>query len=498
MRKLKIIWIIAAAVMLLLPSGALAQEAKVKVKGINPDSLLWGIDVAIDNLSLLLTFNNTEKATKGLEIAKERLMETKEMILQQRLELAEKAQAEHNRTIIKVKTAVKNSEEKIGISIKIEEKLEEHENDVLSVERELDIKIRLKGTFGLDSRELVDSILSKLGNSTGDLKVSIKEKKDSIKIRIKQDTGKSDAEIEKEIEEAEEEHGLKEAKMEKAAERIADAKDKINELESGIASLGNTTIPGSVNELLANAKDRLADAESAFAENDFGEAFGQATAATNTARNAIRILERQTVFDSRTRESISIKTEVDNTTAQVRVEIRFTPRSIEKESVINEMLEKVASAENNVSDILKIENRTEVEAEEKLEAEVRLKNGIPNAEIEWSFSLNETQEDKIVEGILAKLSSLTKEQLDSVFELELKEKPNVKIEAKTEGNVTNVEVRINGDKFSFSLTDASRENIIDETMSRTGLAREQIESSIKFDVDKDRGVKKSEIETESD
>ena len=47
--------------------------------GITPDSFLHGIDVALDKVSLALTFSKEGKAKKALEIAQERLLEVKAM-----------------------------------------------------------------------------------------------------------------------------------------------------------------------------------------------------------------------------------------------------------------------------------------------------------------------------------------------------------------------------------------------------------------------------------
>ena len=48
--------------------------------GTTPDSFVWGIDRAIENLELALTFNIAKKENKRLENAYERLLEVKEML----------------------------------------------------------------------------------------------------------------------------------------------------------------------------------------------------------------------------------------------------------------------------------------------------------------------------------------------------------------------------------------------------------------------------------
>ncbi|MEK6949821.1 MAG: DUF5667 domain-containing protein, partial [Nanoarchaeota archaeon] len=66
--------LIAILVALLLLPIAYAQQP-AQDAGITPDSFLWGLDKALDQLALLLTFDEGEKAKKGLEIARERLLE---------------------------------------------------------------------------------------------------------------------------------------------------------------------------------------------------------------------------------------------------------------------------------------------------------------------------------------------------------------------------------------------------------------------------------------
>ena len=74
--------------------------------GITPDNFLYGLDVAIDNLRLALTFGDLEKARLSLEIAEERLLEVKAMIEQNKLPEAQAAQAEHDNNLAVTETAV--------------------------------------------------------------------------------------------------------------------------------------------------------------------------------------------------------------------------------------------------------------------------------------------------------------------------------------------------------------------------------------------------------
>ena len=171
--------------------------------GVMPDSFLWGLDKALDQLNLLLTFDKGEKAKKGIEIARERLLEVKEMVNENKLEAAEKAKEEHGKTLVKVKQSVKeieenNSTQEIKEVIEIEKELEEHDEGIEEVNTELKVKIKIEGTITEEQKTVINSILDSLKGQTGEVEIEIKNKKDKTKIRIKQETGKSDDEIEDE------------------------------------------------------------------------------------------------------------------------------------------------------------------------------------------------------------------------------------------------------------------------------------------------------------
>lgn len=68
--------------------------------GITPDNLiLWGLDIFIERIQLLLTFNQTKKLELRLEIANERLAEMEVMFAKNNTEAAEKAEKARTREI---------------------------------------------------------------------------------------------------------------------------------------------------------------------------------------------------------------------------------------------------------------------------------------------------------------------------------------------------------------------------------------------------------------
>jgi len=67
---------------------ALAQPPEEVDPGITPDSPAYGLDVAFDRITYLISLNKT---ATGLRIAKERIAENKKMIRENKPEMAKKA-----------------------------------------------------------------------------------------------------------------------------------------------------------------------------------------------------------------------------------------------------------------------------------------------------------------------------------------------------------------------------------------------------------------------
>ncbi|MFQ6137312.1 MAG: DUF5667 domain-containing protein, partial [Candidatus Hydrothermarchaeales archaeon] len=261
---------IALCILMLTMAPASAQEAGTPDPGITPDSFLYGLDVALDQISLLLTFDEGAKARKGLEIAEERLLEVREMAEENKLEAMERAQREHSNALGTVTSAVRgleraNSTEEIEDEIEIEKELEEHRTKIEMIRGELKVKIKIKGNVTAEQQAMIDSILGSLENQTGKVKIEIDNKKGRTKTKIKIETGKSDVEIEDEVEEIERKKGLTRMRLEwaqkaidHAEEKIAKAQEKIDEKRAeGV----NVTIAedylDQANTLLVQAKDAL-------------------------------------------------------------------------------------------------------------------------------------------------------------------------------------------------------------------------------------------------
>ncbi len=360
--------IIALLIVLILPNVSAHEPVD---PGVTPDSFLWGIDKALDNLNLLLTLNPTNKAMKGITIARERLEEIKVMTEENKIDKAEKAKNEHIKLLSKVKQSISEIEEEnstmqIEQEIEIEREIEEHEEEVEELSTNLKIKIEVKGNLSEEQKALIESILSALENKTGEVKIEIKNKKESTKIKIKIETGKSDEEIEEEIEGIEEEKGLSDIKKEKAIEEIEDTKEDLEELEKELQERkaeGNVTNETSITTLIDNAKEKISKAEEALQNNDFGEAFGQANAAKQLIENAERVLEN-TVKKFEDEEKREIEVEIKDNKAKIEIEIRgvkseFILETIDKNAIIEEIAERTSLSVEEVTKLAKFEEEKE-------------------------------------------------------------------------------------------------------------------------------------------
>ncbi len=350
----------------------LSSSKTTEDPGVTPDSFLWGLDKALDQLNLLLTFNEGEKATKGLEIARERLLEVKAMIEENKLEAAEKGKDAHGKTLVKVKESIASLEEDDSIQeiekiVEIEKELEEHEEEIEQKSGELKIKIEIKGQISQEQKDLINSILSSLENKTGEVEIEIENKKNKTKIKIKQETGKSEEEIEEEIEEIEEEKGLTAIKKERATEQIEDAREEIVEAVEEKLSKQENKFPGinAAENLISEAKSKLETAEEAFRDEDYGKAFGQANAAESLAKNAQRILEDEDMEE----EGLEIEVEIKDEKAEIEVESgeeewEFELATTNLDNIINEISARTGLSVEEINGVIKVEIEDEEEVDE--------------------------------------------------------------------------------------------------------------------------------------
>ncbi|MEK6916227.1 MAG: DUF5667 domain-containing protein, partial [Nanoarchaeota archaeon] len=353
MKKASILLIL----MVLLSVFANAQQTETAA-GVTPDSFIWGLDKALDQIGLLLTFDKGEKAKKGLEIARERLFEVKQMIEENKLEAAEKAKEEHGKTLLKVKQRVLeiedgNSSEEIKKIVEIEKELENYDEDVDETFGELKIKIKIEGEITPEQKELVESILNSLKNQTGEVEIEIKNKKNNIKIKIREETGKSEEEIESEIEEIEKEEGFD--KQENALDAINDIKKEFSKFLQK-AEENNVIVSENLTE---EFNTLLQQAESQYADGEFA-------AARETAKQAEKLMDEESDED----DEREIEIEVEDGEAKVKVKIgnenlKFRMESTDLDEIISEISKRTGLTKEEINAIAKIEEESNDEDSEK-------------------------------------------------------------------------------------------------------------------------------------
>ncbi len=412
-----------------------AQE-ELENPGVTPDSPLWGLDRALEQIQLLLTIGSSSKAKIGLEIANERLAEIKEMIEENKLGAAEKAKENHGKALGKVKERIEgiedeDSEEEIKEVIEVEKELDEHEQEVEQISGELKIKIKIKGELTEEQQALIDSILASLEGQIGEVKIEIKNKKNKTKIKIKIETGKSDEEIEEDIEKFEIEAGM---------DRIK-AKAKIVGSQSGIKiekRFSTTTID----------KDAI-----------ISEIIEQFAFDREIADVALKIEEEE--GDEELEEKLKVKVRVKDGVAKVEVKLKFILDTIDREEILNAIVENSQLTTEQIESALKFKDKEkedkddgEIDEERELEIEVEIENGVAEIEVdfngdEFEFTLETTDREEIIAEIIER-TGLTREEIDAVIKFDIEGEDEEEDDDETEDDNSDEDEEDDGEETNDS------------------------------------------------
>ena len=188
MKKLMSLFLVLT---ILFSMSVYAQDDSVD-PGTTPDDAFWGLDVAMDKLSLALTFNSEKKAEKALDIAEERLAEVKLMIKEKKVEKSEKAVKEHTKMLLEAednlgKLKLKSSEEEFEKELEFEQKIQKQKDEVLEIESE--IKLKIKGELTPEQQAKLEEFLASLSENVKKVDIKVKNKKDETRIRLRQELG---------------------------------------------------------------------------------------------------------------------------------------------------------------------------------------------------------------------------------------------------------------------------------------------------------------------
>ncbi len=527
MKMRQTLWIAAAMTLVLLfAQGAVAEKIEnnaivmgdeaVKA-GTTPDSFFYFLDKFMDDRALKSADNDAEKSRIGLRIAKERLLEARQMLESNKAKAAQKAQQEHSRVLSIVELSVQGIEnnetlEQIEAEMKIEMELEEHDGETEFVKNELKLRLESEGRLTPAQRVLIDSLLDSMKNQTGKVKVKIEEKRDESIIRLKAETGKSDSEIEREITEIETRTGLREIKIEKAQDKLDDAAEELAEAKLSLAGANATSANlTAAMSLIAEAEKKLANAQSAFDEGKHGEAFGLANAAENLAKNAKRMLHGFEEDDARREEKLEIKANVMNASSSIRVKLEFVSTENDRQKIAEEILGKLRLSSERLSAILKIEAEDDELADRRkgadkpeddndddkgnrpdsMEAEARIRDGISRVEFELRFPLNATNRSEIASGISERLSRLTAGELAASFDIRLKEDGEKEdtnereIEVEVEDGIAKIKVESGDSRLRYSMPFVSEADVVKDIAAKTGLTEQDVRSLMELKTEAD-------------
>ena len=184
------------------------EEIDLPDPGITPDSFLWGMDVALDDLGVALSGDAEAQAEAGLEVAQERLAEMEEMADEDNAEAVEKAQEEHEETITEVEEDIEEIEDEEKI-VGIQQGMANH---VAAMEKVM-AKVQANENIPEATREkLVNKFQNKIANAE-ELKTKILDKKAEIALKKEEKLalkGGEETESEDEVEDEDESEDLNE------------------------------------------------------------------------------------------------------------------------------------------------------------------------------------------------------------------------------------------------------------------------------------------------
>ncbi len=244
--------------------------------GITPDRpLLYGLDRALDRVRLALTFNEDKKAELGLKIAEERLLEAKQMALQNKTRFAEKAINGYQKRMSEVNKRMEGitkkqvTKERIQRMIRIQTKAEELEMNV----EDLNETLVLRGAS--------QGLQEKLKNAF--------ETQTRVKTRIREHTQKV---LQEEVEsglitEEEAENFLIEKEKLLAEETINKTQKQIERIQVLMQRNSNKFNTTSVQKFLTRAVQKLDESKEYYNNSDYQNAVKTAFEAKFIADHSI-------------------------------------------------------------------------------------------------------------------------------------------------------------------------------------------------------------------
>lgn len=314
---------IAAAtitLMVLMPLAA-AQASGLPTPAITPDSPLYGLSTAVEQIQLLLTFNAVDKAKLHYQFAEERLASAQIMAQEGKVQLSEKALSDYenelNATNNNLEVAVATGKNATDLTNEISDNSVLHIQALNKIHDELpataqanvnkniaaSLTSQAKAVSFVNHADLVNMTIT-VGNQTVTIQVPSKFA-DSI------------------ISRAQNFFNRETIAVENVAVMESDIKDKIAECQDEINNLSGKQLDNAGQTLLSEAEKHIDNANLALNDSKLGTAVGQATAACANAENAAKHIA-VAVTPTPVATTPVVSTEASLTSGKVPLTVQFT------------------------------------------------------------------------------------------------------------------------------------------------------------------------------
>jgi|SRR3989344_5585867 len=159
--------------------------------GITPDSQFYILDLAFDQLGLVITFDQNKKIERRLNIAEERLLETKEMAEKEQYQEAETAEnkyslqmnsAEDEIRWLKEGSSPSETKKSLENMVRIREKILRHYRQIHFIQEK--ILEKNKKTITPEQTAKIEAIFEKINGKAEEIETEAWKKEETVKKRL--------------------------------------------------------------------------------------------------------------------------------------------------------------------------------------------------------------------------------------------------------------------------------------------------------------------------
>jgi len=460
--KNRLLSIVLSAILILSFVTVTAQDTIVSAEelpedpGVTPDNLLWGIDRALENINLALTFDKSSKAQKGLQHAHERLLEVKAMIEKNELEHAEKAELAHKRKLEKVRTNILSlTEEKEGDIkkvVELENSLDDQEDELENIRTK--IKIKIEGELTDEQKRRLFAFLNSLEENIDELELELENKRDRTKIKIRERTGKTEIETEDKLGRLKEKRKVKAKVFDDFSKVKVEYKFtiKTTDREEVIKHIINkfALTEEEVTRLLKieRGDDDEKDDDDEF-EFEFDDSDDKLTpnSLTDVKDDDDDDEEKRERKEEKLKIKVEIKTKHGVSFAKIKVKLKFIDGT-DRESIIKEIVSRTQLTEKEILDVIEFKQKDIEKDKKRIKVKIREDKGFSEVKIKWlgkklEFRLKTTNREIILKEISIRLGVPVEDLLPFVeFKVETEEEDEEDDEEKE--NLIDFYVNANG------------------------------------------------------